>query len=280
MKASIYSLIILISASLVSCLEDKGYTDIVDGTRSESGVVSFFGNNAGTTTFGVVTEPGLQDFVVKVNFGNTVSATKDITVTIAEDFSLVAAYNTANKTSCVPLGATDFVLPSNTVVIKAGEKDAEFTVQVKNGETFDIESRYLIPLVIKDASGYVIASNLNTAYIVFGVKNAFEASYQATGTFHHPTAGDRPINEVKYLQTIDINTVECNLGDLGGSGYRMQLKTNADNTVTITPAGATPDIDQHWGPNTYDPATKTYTLNYSYNTGAPRRVDEKLVRIE
>ena len=279
MKAYIYSLITIFAISLTSCLEDKGYTDIVESVRADKdGMVSFYGGNAGVTTFGVITEPGLQNFTVKVNFGFNTAATEDITVTVADDLTLVSKYNTANKTSYVSMASANFVFPSQSVVIKAGERDATFTVQVKNGETFDIANRYLLPLVIKDAGGYTIASNLNTAYIVFGVKNAYEANYDAKGVFHHPANGDRPISEVKYLQTIDLTTVECNLGDLGGSGYRMQLKINPDNTVTITPAGATPDIDQHWGPNTYDPATKKYTLNYSYNTAAPRIVEETLTR--
>ena len=58
----------------------------------------------------------------------------------------------------------------------------------------------------------------------------------------------------------------------------MILTVNADNSVTITPSGVTPNIDQSYGPNYYDPATKTFHLWYSYNTAAPRIVEETLVR--
>jgi hypothetical protein len=96
--------------------------------------------------------------------------------------------------------------------------------------------------------------------------------------FHHPTAGDRAINEGKVLSTTGANSVRTTMADLGSSGYYMILTVNANNTVTITPSGVTPNIDQSWGPNTYDPAPHTFHLNYSYNTAAPRIVEETLVR--
>lgn len=106
--------------------------------------------------------------------------------------------------------------------------------------------------------------------------NPYAGTYQATGVFHHPANGDRPVNETKTLNRITDEIVECNLGDLGSSGYLMRLKVNTDLTVTITPAGSTPDIDQHWGPNYYDPATRSFHLFYSYNTSAPRKVEETI----
>jgi hypothetical protein len=70
------------------------------------------------------------------------------------------------------------------------------------------------------------------------------------------------------------------LGDLGANGFYMYVRVNADNTVTILPdptsAGGL-DVFAT-GANTYNPTTKTFSLNYAYNTAAPRRVTETVVR--
>lgn len=127
-------------------------------------------------------------------------------------------------------------------------------------------------------SAFVPDKGIDTFYSpsVIQTFNAYAGNYQATGVFHHPANGDRNINEAKVLTRITDEIVQCNLGDLGSSGYLMQLKVNADLTVSITPAGATPNIDQHWGPSYYDPATKSFHLFYSYNTSAPRKVEETI----
>lgn len=125
-------------------------------------------------------------------------------------------------------------------------------------------------------SAFIPDKGINTFYSASAIQiiNPYAGIYRATGVFHHPANGDRNINEDKVLARITDEIVQCNLGDLGSSGYFMKLKVNADLTVTITPVGATPNIDQHWGPNYYDPATRSYHLFYSYNVDAPRKVEE------
>lgn len=127
-------------------------------------------------------------------------------------------------------------------------------------------------------SVFVPSNGIDMFYSATAIQtfNAYAGDYKATGVFHHPANGDRNINEDKVLTRITDEIVQCNLGDLGSSGYLMQLKVNADLSVTITPAGATPNIDQQWGPSYYDPATKSFHLFYSYNTSAPRKVEETI----
>jgi len=127
-------------------------------------------------------------------------------------------------------------------------------------------------------STFIPNNGIDKFYSPVAVKtfNAYAGKYQSKGVLRHPTSGDRNINEAKILTRITDEIVQCNLGDLGSSSYFMQLKVNADLSVTITPAGVTPDIDQHWGPNYYDPATKSFHLFYSYNTAAPRKIEETI----
>ena len=86
----------------------------------------------------------------------------------------------------------------------------------------------------------------------------------------------------KYLASVDANTVEMELGDLGAANT-IFVKVNVDNTVTIAP-GSNPNIntaavngDVTYN-NTYDPATQTFRLKYTYTRSAPRIITEILTR--
>jgi len=220
------------------------------------------------TTLGIVT--------VRVAADQPVS--EDVTVTLQVDPTVVERYNDANDTNFEEPDSTKFSFNTFDVTIPKGSREGvlQFTASPNYFSTAD----YAIGLKLVSVAnaGYTISGNFNEQTVIIRVKNQYHGTYHATGVFKHPTAGNRPIDEEKDLNTTGPNSVEAPLGDLGGSGYFMILTINADNSVTITPSGVTPNIDQHWGPNVYDPATRTFTLNYSYNVAAPRIVQETLVR--
>ncbi|WP_198651893.1 BT_3044 domain-containing protein [Chitinophaga deserti] len=175
------------------------------------------------------------------------------------------------------LPADAYTMTVNTVSVPAGTRSVPFVVKVNSSKIPDLSKKWMVGFQLTDPSGAVIASNLGKVFIEVVVRNAYHAYYRATGVFHHPVNGDRPIDMRKELITTGPNSVIAYLGDLGPD-YQMVLTVNADNSVTITPAGDTPNIDQHWGVNRYDPATHTFHLHYSYNTAAPRIVEETFVR--
>jgi hypothetical protein len=203
------------------------------------------------------------------------------TVKLKKNANLITAYNAAHGTSYVEFSGfqagagstydgTTWILPFSS---------GEFVKFVKlkfNPSTLDLSKKYALGFTVTETDNGMISSQKD-ALVEIAIKNKYHGTYQATGTFMHPTAGDRPIDELKELVTTGPNSVRAPLGDLGGAGYYMILTVNADNTVTITKSGVTPNIDQTWGPNTYNPATKTFDLFYSYNTAAPRKVKETLV---
>ncbi len=146
-----------------------------------------------------------------------------------------------------------------------------------NPSQFDLSKSYAMPFVISEVSNGVASKGPHAALVNVLVKNQWDGLYAAKGTFIHPVNGPRDIDEDKELVTAGPNSVICNLGDLGASNYKMLLTVNPDNTVTIAP-GATPNVDMSFGVNKYDPATKTFTLNYAYNTAAPRIIRETITR--
>jgi hypothetical protein len=202
------------------------------------------------------------------------------TVKIKRNPNLLTAYNAAHGTSYQELTGFQAGTGSSydgtnwTVPFASGEFVKYLTLKF-NPASLDLSKKYALGFTVIETDNGAISS-MKDALVEIVIKNEYHGTYLATGTFMHPTAGDRPIDELKDLETTGPKSVIAPLGDLGGAGYYMILTVNADNTVTITKAGVTPNIDQSWGPNTYDPVTKTYDLFYSYNTAAPRKVKETL----
>lgn len=273
MKRIIKSGLILFASiiGLSSCLDDKGYTDIINSVGAEP-IVSIFGNAGGSLQTGKFKIDTLVGVTYQVNLGSIDPLNKDLAVTMgvtqgATDFlkatnaKRVAAGD--DPYEALPTSAYTIVNP----VIKAGARDADFIVNVKLPKTLDFSKEYVIPVGISDASGVKISGNLGFMNIfVGGTPNKYDGAYKSTGYFTHPTA-PRAIDRAKTLKTIDKATSETEFADLGSPVW---LKVNKDNTVTMIPQGATANLAgpfEQTGVNKYDPVTKTFTLNYQYNVG-------------
>jgi hypothetical protein len=229
--------------------------------------------------------------------------TSAVTVTMAVDNSVVTQLNAlhrslyiADSTSAVanagslpdpseskydtyvPLPAADFTIPSNTVNIPAGQLTASYVINVTTANLV-LGTKYMLPVAIKDAQGQPI-NYYKAVYYIINVASKYQGDYTANGSIAFPNpASDRTWSaRAKSLTTIDGNTVRCEAADLGGSNYFMNLKVNSDNTVTVTSAaGAANQTIQNNGVCVYDPATKTFTLNYKYVGGTgDRRIAETI----
>lgn len=256
---------------LSSCLEDKGYTDLIRAEGAQP-IVSIFGGEGGSKTLGVdLSSTPVATRLFSVNLGSPERLSTDVTVTIAVNADLLKG------TTYELLPASTYTIPNAQVTIKAGERDAPFTVNI-NTSQIDLKKSYALPLTITNATGAIVASNLKDAVFTIKVNNIYSGSYQATGRFVHPTAGPRDINRTKTLATIDATTSETEFADLGAAAT-MQLRVNTDNTVTLIPGGTASAATVQFGENKYDPATKTFTLNYKYaGAGGDRVITEKITK--
>jgi Domain of unknown function (DUF1735)/Domain of unknown function (DUF4361) len=271
-------LVAVLSVLLTACIKD----DVTDTTTQGSTFIKILEAPSNALYYLPFTDVKTIDlFSLRKDANSETELNTATTVKMTIVPSILDDYNDAN-------GETFELLPDSiytTTITKAGnvydmslasgEFAKEFTIKL-NGAKWDIAHKYAMPLVISDAGGKKMSTGRDTILAFISVKNKYDGIYHAAGVFHHPTAGDRAIDRDKNLVTAGPISVVTELGDLGGSGYKMILTINPDNTVTITKAGVTPNVDQHWGPNFYDPATKEFHLNYSYNTAAPRIVDEVL----
>jgi len=119
---------------------------------------------------------------------------------------------------------------------------------------------------------------VNNATTNIGVANAYAGLYQCDGVFHHPTAGDRTINEEKYLAAISAYEVSSTLGDLGPN-YPIKFIVNpVDNTVTVVEIAPTAFaiIMQSDKVSSYDPATGKFTVWYYYVGASGNRVVDEV----
>jgi Domain of unknown function (DUF1735)/Domain of unknown function (DUF4361) len=239
--------------------------------------------------FGVDLKPGdastpLVQIIRDVNSNAELS--KPASVSLKVDNSLITAYNTA-KAKEAEEAQEDYVpfepLPANIF------KLSETSVQLASGDfgkvvnlIFDPTKltsgvKYALGVSIDNAGEYKTRNGLGSALFQIIAKNKYHGRYKAIGYFTHPVAtSSRAIDRLKELVTVNENTVSAELGDLGGAGYNFNLTVNADNSVTITNTGAGGALKTDYQKNFYDPATKSFNLKYSYNTAAPRIINEVL----
>lgn len=115
---------------------------------------------------------------------------------------------------------------------------------------------------------------VNNAVTDIAVANIYAGNYHVVGVFHHPTAGDRPINEDKYLTPLSAYSCGVSVGDLGSAGYSMVITVDpGTNLVTFSggvPTDIYPNLDSV--ASNYDPATGGFNLFYYYIGSTGNRV--------
>jgi len=277
-KFNYITLACFIILSFTSCIKD----DITDTTDQGSNFIKILESPENSFFYLPFSDVKKIDlFSLRKDARSEAELNTATTVKLTSVPALITAYNAKNSETFEPLPDslyTTTITRSGNVYdmsLVAGQFAKEFTINL-NGGKWNMSHKYAMALVLSDVGGNKKTFEKDTIIVFVAVKNIYDGDYHALGVFHHPTAGDRAIDRDKSLVTAGPTAVKCELGDLGASGYSMILTVNSDNTVTITPSGVTPNVDQHWGPNYYDPADKTFHLYYSYNTSAPRIVEEIL----
>ena len=214
-----------------------------------------------------------------------------ITFDLTASSQVLAAYNTENHTSLVVMPASMYtfsagqsgITPTNTgysITLNSGEFVKELYVDIDGSKWTDISIKYAFAYTLGTAEGTKNMSSQSSIVSFFGIQNIYQGTYSAVGIFSHPTAGPRDIAKDKDLVTVNETTSETEFGDLGTSGYLMWLQVNPDNSVTVIPKGATPATMQMSGVNKYDPATKSFTLNYLYPGAGGNRVITEVLTLK
>jgi hypothetical protein len=220
------------------------------------------------------------DFSFMINIATDALPTNDVTLTLAVDPTAVATYNSLKKPK-VPYQVFPTVRVLNpTVTIPAGTRTYTIHAQVWNAKALDACTNYIAAITIKSVSdpNIMIPANMKSYLLALPISNPYEGNYMASGTFTHPTAGVRTIDEEKELSTVNCKAVKGFVGDLGA--YDAIFTVNADYSVTVSGEISASQPLVQSGVNKFDPATETFTVNYYYvGSGGNRVISETLVRI-
>ncbi|TWI95549.1 uncharacterized protein DUF4361 [Mucilaginibacter frigoritolerans] len=298
-KASLYlSLIILAAYLFTSCKKNN------QGSQF-SGSLGF--PNTGLSAqlsiplpIDTVALPGTATDVVNLQINLSVSPSNllsPVSATIVPDTGALNIYNAARATHFSgeqpyrQLPASLYTIQNGgKVTINPGQKSVTVGITFA-GNKIDFFNNNVfknaLSLKIINAQGAKIDSSLSRIVLAIKAKSVYAGLYQAVGK---AVRTDNPndqyanynYNTQKPLSVVTPVTVQTNMADVGDPIY---LTINADNTVSINflqgitgPFYADGENGgmvsfsslgpySQTGVNKYDPATKTFTLNYQYFGG-------------
>ena len=254
---------------------DKGINQSVHATDGEIKVVEIGLTTTSTTNFLIASFNSSPDDTVvdliPVNLATKDPAPEDIHVTLVPKQSLVDDYNTTNGTEYEDPAALYELQNGGVVTIPKGSRTGYLQIKFKPSEF--ISGSWAVGFQISSIqeAGYVVSGNLSNGIVAIGIKNAYDGVYHAVGHFDHPSLGG------------DYDA-EWTLTTTGAQSNSFQLITTAifsvivDLTVDpvtnlVTVESASVNIDPYVAANNYyDPATRTFHLDFGYTTSAPRHV--------
>lgn len=257
MKKIIFSVLSLVFTLfvLVSC--DDTFDDLMTANVNTGGMLDPTGGVpyklGGTPSFNVEIEvpkgPGIDAIeIYRTYTGKTVSVL-DQTIDVGSANETDALTKTVSYTYA-------------QLIAGLGMPDDESELAIGDAWTLSYKS------VMPDGRKVDVSSKTTVT-----VANKYAGYYQCVGVFSHPVAGDRPINEEKFLTPIDANSCWGPAGDLGGSGYFVRITVNpVDNTVVCSTWDAIEMINVPGEPNYFDPATGVFHLAYFYVGSGGNRV--------
>lgn len=228
----------------------------------------------------------IVDTVIAINIASPDPLNKDVNITVAKDDAAVTQYNNDHGSNFVALPANMLIIENPVVTIRAGYRVGKLRVRIRFDQ-FLPNNEYMLALAITDAPGLVISGNFGKFLWAFVVKNSLEGNYTGTGTIKLYNGPDIPsgigttrnFNRTIVTSTVSATTIQAQIADLANL---MNLTVNSiTNQVTVSPAGSNSfAVVENNGPCTYDPGTKTFTLNFKYinPSGNLREVTQTMVK--
>ncbi|GGG91105.1 hypothetical protein GCM10007415_27110 [Parapedobacter pyrenivorans] len=269
------SLLLFFMPALSSCLKDEGLIG-PNAPGYISNIVEFYNETApvsGTTDPYIVYIPKTLErveeevFTATVSYSGAETAPQDITIQLspAADAAATGGYD--------QLPSSVYEMPGS-VVIKKGEKRAQFSIKVKPLE-FDPDSDNALAISIASASFGTVSGNFGTVIFSLPVKNPYDGVYRYQTSANTALIPNQDV-EVE-LSTINSRRSRLSPGLLGYYGNQVDYVVDPETNLvtvemtTLLPIATFPE-------SKYDPETKTFTLRWTSNGGA-RLFEETLTYI-
>ena len=186
-----------------------------------------------------------------------------------------------------------YSIASLDVSIAAGHREDSIPIQIFSSK-IEQGHKYLLPITIVKSS--IAISNWNHLMINIGAKNAYDGVYSVVdGNVQRftnpttPTAGDALNgslvgNPDMTLTTAGINSVELSnlrwhggTSSIGGIDHLQASVDPSTHQVTMISLGNATLTNIPGKENSYDPSTKTFTLNFYWNPTANKREVTNLI---
>lgn len=236
----------------------------------------FLGGPAINTGY-IATLSAPTDYTIDVNLASPDAASQPLIMTLALDTADFNRMNDSVGDMYTLIPDSVYTVPSWKVTVAKGEHQASLHILV-NSSMLNNQNLFILPLRITDASGTTISGNYGHGFWLIAEGNAYVGLYGSTG-YKSDVGVITNIHEDKYLYYADTtgglyppNTVIARAGDdVTYTDYGIAMDLTIDpvsDTVAVTSdpnqgAGAKTPLFNN-GPCTYDPASKTFTLNYAY----------------
>jgi Domain of unknown function (DUF1735) len=291
----------LLAITLGSCLDDD--KAILDPSNSQN-IIEFADPSVPSSPAGAIFPAYSTSFVLspqveliqEVNFAGPNDNNQDVTLTLAVDPSALALYNEhmqyglygkpgLNGTVFDLMPTENYSIPSLTVTIPKGQRKATVSITVFP-DKFDFSKNFAIPLRIVSSSTGIISQNFGVAILGVGVRNNYDGIYEIVGgsITRNSAAGPDLALGGPYdpeltldLVTLGSNTVAIEpvwkdgsaVGGITGTQLAINGTTNA---VTVTSSGNSSLKNTPASVNTYDPATREFTLNFDWGAAPNTRI--------
>ncbi|TKG94980.1 DUF4361 domain-containing protein [Puteibacter caeruleilacunae] len=247
--------------------------------------------DAGLDDLPIYDEAEITDFDLEHRYvtTNANGVERMTVVTLNADVEISEETNTVTVTASIPAPTTQFTqderrkitLESITAYAKVSpaakmEPIDGAPVLGKPGD-FSVERSYRVTAADGKTSK-VWTIKINPLPVI----NNYEGSYTSAGRFVHPN-GPRDFEGDKYLSSVDATTISTTHSDLGAHGYKINVTVNSDNTVVVTQFNGDGTEIGEMVPgeeNSYNPSSKTFTLNYRYSGGGGYRVISETLKLK
>ena len=288
--------IILSMLTLSSCLKkDDMNIDMVSKTASIM-QLQFIENGNGSTlnsgmqyfSGGALTYPGsdmMDTATYNINLAGPVTLATDLKVTVGADATKLLDNYGADSIKYELMPDSLYHMVATTATIKSGSRIAVMKI-VFYPSKINVTKSYMLPLVIKDASGQIISSNMSTIYFhVIG--NPIAGAYtQEWIRYNLTTQTGTPFRDVFSPAVFAPVSPSVIMVGSGSAGLQYVVSFNNANgvlsnfQVKFTPESvAGSGVTISGGPTVIvaNPTAHKFEFNFTYinGAGAPRNITDK-----
>lgn len=263
------SLLFLTVLGISSCEKDYVFGDIVPNT--DRVIVEFTDSKNSDIVYLNYGTQMVSTGLTELRFNPRSTVSQEARVKFKLNNTLIADYNSANGTNLAPLPSGSYVLDGTEITLTKSERGKEIPIKILPSAVAG--GFYALGLTIESTNYGEISSVGHDVLVFVQVKNDYEGLYHSTGQrtlYNGPTVASGiasvvDIDDDKYLYTVDQTTVETDVADLIGSAWMFLEVNPVNNQVTVLPSAFSPTfLLSNNGPCTYNPTTKTFSLQYKY----------------